>query len=164
MLCYVIYNTFHIVFTEAGVVLSKDLGQMQFSPAPGNRLLQTWFQKLEWPSGQDYHFFRAFQTVPTAKQKASILNQKPSASLSFLIIPTCPGMKDYSSSEKGVSFSQKHNPFLLSNPWAPLLYLNNSFSWLKAKQSLEKYFETPHLSTGDIQWADHYSFLWTACL
>lgn len=63
-------NRFHIVFTEAGVVLSKDLGEMQFLPAPGDRDCCSHGPRNEGaPPGRDLDFFGTCRPVPPQQNR-----------------------------------------------------------------------------------------------
>lgn len=85
-------SRFHTVFTEAGVVLSKDLGKMQFLPAPDDRFWCSHGLRNEGALlGMALHIFRTCNPVPTAKLKFAILSQVTSGSISSLTPHTSPG-------------------------------------------------------------------------
>lgn len=85
-------SRFHTLFhTEAEVLLSKDLGKMQFLPAPGDRFWCNHGLRTEGaPLGRALHIFRTCNPVPTAKLKFAILNQDTGGSIS-LTTYTSPG-------------------------------------------------------------------------
>lgn len=85
-------SRFHTLFTEAGVVLSKDLGKMQVLPAPDDRFWYSHGLRNEGaPLGRALHIFRTCHPVSTAKLKFALLDQETSGSISSLTTHTSPG-------------------------------------------------------------------------